>query len=37
MGYIDFMAKKSVETNPQNRIGIREIRQGASTILTRVE
>lgn len=37
LGYIDVMAKKSVKTNPQNRIGIREIRQGASTILTRVE
>ena len=37
MGYIDVMAKKSVKTNPQNRIGIREIRQDASTILTRVE
>jgi prevent-host-death family protein len=31
------MAKKTVTTNPQNLIGIREIRQDASTILARVE
>jgi prevent-host-death family protein len=31
------MAEKSVATNSQNLIGIREIRQDASTILARVE